>query len=100
MNPARSPVWPTPRDLEVLGAVIADDRQWFAANPDRLDRIRPVIPGEAPPLGAPPHGHVWVAWVIRSAPGRVAARTRKHCALPEALAGPEVLDPITSLERS
>jgi len=83
--------YPSPSDLEVIGAVVADDRAWFRSHPGRLDRMRAMVPGEGL-VDPAPEGHVWVAWIVRLFEGEPGPRLRSFCAVPEHLATAETLD--------
>ena len=46
------------------------DREWFEANPNRLFRLRDVMPYEhIGPTKAPPDGESWRTLVVRVGPG-------------------------------
>ena len=60
-----------------------DDRVWFEQNPDRLHRVRDMIPFEDnSPMELPPYGTTWRVIVLQIKSGM---RVRLMLALPEEL---------------
>jgi hypothetical protein len=58
----------------------ADDKSWFEGNPDRIFRLRDVMPFENNgPLEEPPDGTTWRALIAQMEPGK---RLRAIVAVP------------------
>jgi hypothetical protein len=57
-------------DGKAIDRACESDREWFEANPNRLFRLRDVMPYEhIGPTKAPPDGESWRTLVVRIGPG-------------------------------
>jgi hypothetical protein len=82
-----------PAQAAIVERVMDDDRDWFAAHPERRWRLRQYVPGEGAPLDEPGATDVVV---IQIAPG-IRIRLPIQCSRPPSDA--EVEDLIRALRR-